>query len=82
MLQALTPSDAACAAPAPSGREPLARPEALHFSRKLCRHAKGPISEGAGIERSEMTGGVLFPIILPFYTFSPRFGGKIMSELK
>ena len=32
---------------APSGREPLARPEALHLSLKLCRHAKGPISEGA-----------------------------------
>ena len=45
--------------PAPSGREPLARPQALHFSRKLCRNAKGPISEGAGIEQSEMTGGVL-----------------------
>ena len=35
---------------APSGREPLARPQALHFSRKLCRHAKGPIPEGA-VER-------------------------------
>ena len=23
-----------------------------------------------------------FPFILPFYTFSPRFGGKIMSRLK
>ena len=44
--------------PAPSGREPLALPETLRFSRKLYRHAKGPISEGAGIERSEMTGGV------------------------
>ena len=32
---------------APSGREPLARPETLHLSLKLCRHAKGPISEGA-----------------------------------
>ena len=32
---------------APSGREPLARPDALHFSLKLYRHAKGPISEGA-----------------------------------
>ncbi len=31
---------------------------ALRFSRKLYRYAKGPISEGAGIERSEMTGGV------------------------
>ena len=46
------------ALPAPSGREPLARPQALRFSRKLYRYAKGPISEGAGIERSEMTGGV------------------------
>ena len=35
--------------PAPSEREPLARPEALHLSLKLCRHAKGPIPEGAGI---------------------------------
>ncbi len=35
--------------PAPSEREPLARPEALHLSRKLYRHAKGPIPEGAGI---------------------------------
>ena len=42
--------------PAPSGREPLARPQTLHLSRKLCRYAKGPISEGA-VERSE-TGGV------------------------
>ena len=33
--------------PAPSEREPLARPEALRFSRKLYRHAKGPILEGA-----------------------------------
>ena len=32
---------------APSGREPLARPQAFHFSLKLYRHAKGPISEGA-----------------------------------
>ena len=41
--------------PAPSGREPLAHPQASHFSRRLCRHAKGPIPEGA-VERSE-TGG-------------------------
>ena len=33
--------------PAPSGREPLAQPETLHLSRKLCHHAKGPIPEGA-----------------------------------
>ena len=42
--------------PAPSGREPLARPKALRFSRKLYLYAKGPILEGA-VERSE-TGGV------------------------
>jgi len=36
--------------PAPSGREPLARPQTLHFSRKLCRYAKGPILEGAVAE--------------------------------
>ena len=42
--------------PAPSGREPLARPQTSHFSRKLCRYAKGPILEGA-VERSE-TGEV------------------------
>ena len=33
------------ALPAPSRREPLTRPQALRFSRKLYRHAKGPISE-------------------------------------
>ena len=32
---------------APSGREPLARPQAFCFNRKLCRYAKGPIPEGA-----------------------------------
>ena len=33
-------------------------PETLQFIRQLSRHVKGPISEGAGIEQSEMTGGV------------------------
>ena len=41
---------------APSGREPLAHPQTLCFSRKAYRYAKGPIPEGA-VERSE-TGGV------------------------
>ena len=50
-------SQSLTALPAPSGREPLAHPQTLHFSRKLYRYAKGPIPEGAG-ERSE-TGGVL-----------------------
>ena len=35
--------------PAPSEREPLARPQTLRLSRKLYRYAKGPILEGAGI---------------------------------
>ena len=40
-------SQSLTALPAPSEREPLARPETLHFSRKLYRYAKGPITEGA-----------------------------------
>ena len=43
--------------PAPSGREPLAHPEALCFSRKVCRYAKGPILEGAVIERKRNDWG-------------------------
>ena len=39
--------------PAPSGREPLARPQTLHFSRKLYHYAKGPIPEGAGIAQRQ-----------------------------
>ena len=31
--------------PAPSEREPLARPQTLRLSRKLYRYAKGPILE-------------------------------------
>ena len=41
-----------------SGREPLARPQTLRFSRKLYRHAKGPIPEGAVCDQREQTGGV------------------------
>ena len=40
-------SQSLTALPAPSGREPLARPDTLCLSRELSRHAKGPISEGA-----------------------------------
>ena len=40
-------SQSLTALPAPSGREPLAKPRTLHVSREVCRHAKGPISEGA-----------------------------------
>ena len=36
--------------PAPSGREPLAKPRTLRFKRKLYRYAKGPILEGAVAE--------------------------------
>ena len=38
-------SQSLTALPAPSGREPLARPGTLHFRRKLYRHAKCPIPE-------------------------------------
>ena len=67
-------SQSLTALPAPSGREPLARPQTLRFSRELYRYAKGPILEDdfprpgedvaqrqkgeSVIERSEMTGGV------------------------
>ena len=44
--------------PAPPKGELLAKPETLRLSRKLCRHAKGPISEGAGCDQREQTGGV------------------------
>ena len=40
-------SQSLTALPAPSEREPLAKPEVLHLSRKLSRYAKGPIPEGA-----------------------------------
>ena len=65
-------SQSLTALPAPSGREPLAKPETLPFDRKLYRYAKGPIPEGAVIERSEMTGGVLLHLHkkrLPEQTF-------------
>ena len=67
-------SQSLTALPAPSKREPLARPQALHFSRKPYRYAKGPISEGAGIERSEMTGGVpsRAPERADFPSFRPK----------
>ena len=45
MLNSL--SQSLTALPAPSGREPLAKPEALQLSRELSRYAKGPIPEGA-----------------------------------
>ena len=38
-------SQSLTALPAPSRREPLARPETLHLSRKLYRYAKDPIPE-------------------------------------
>ena len=33
--------------PAPSGREPLALPEALQYTRELSHYVKSPISDGA-----------------------------------
>mgnify|MGYP004507730669 CR=1 FL=1 len=42
--------------PAPSGREPLARPETLRFSQKLCRHAKAsPFEERLPPRRGKMS---------------------------
>ena len=61
--------------PAPSGREPLAYPQTLHFCRKLYRYAKGPILEddfprpgedvvqrqkGESVAAIAATGGVQF----------------------
>ena len=43
---------------APSGREPLARPQTLCLNLKLCHYAKGPISEGA-VERMRDWGSFL-----------------------
>ena len=54
--------------PAPSGREPLAHPDTLHFSGELCHHAKGPIPEGA-VERmrdwGSLTEEMPSPSLLP-----------------
>ena len=76
--------------PAPSKREPLARPQALRFSRELYRYANGPILEGA-VERSE-TGGVcsrrareqqLFLVwktaIFPVFSTRKNGGGPVLK---
>ena len=47
-LREITPHPSPAVTPSPQGVKALARPEALHFSRKLCRHAKGSLHEGAG----------------------------------
>ena len=69
--------------PAPSEREPLAQPDTLHFSRKLYRHAKGPIPEGAGCDQREQTGGVLFPQQKQHYglPFLPLRGTIVESNI-
>ena len=56
--------------PAPSGREPLARPETLHFSWKLFRYAKGPILEGAVAEGDwgSSAASALSPLFFPSIT--------------
>ena len=59
MLGTNSLSQSLTALPAPSEREPLAKPETLHLHQKLCRHAKGPISEGLSSECE--TGGVQVP---------------------
>ena len=67
MLNSL--SQSLTALPAPSGREPLAKPEALRLNRRLCRYAKGPISEGAVAEGD---WGSLLPGIPPFRLAASR----------
>ena len=51
-------SQSLTALPAPSGREPLAKPETLCFNWELYRNAKGPILEGA-VERMRDWGSSL-----------------------
>ena len=59
--------------PAPSGREPLARPQTLHFSRKLSRHAKGPIPEGAVAEGDWGSSGMNpFRLLTTFAATFPK----------
>ena len=64
---------------APSGREPLARPQALRFSRELYRHAKGPILEGAVAEGDWGSSGMNpFRLLTTFAATFPKgtaFGG-------
>ena len=61
-------SQSLTALPAPSVREPLAQPNTLRFSQKLCRHAKGPISEGAVAagDWGSFSGSVSSPILLHY----------------
>ena len=61
------------ALPAPSGREPLARPEAFRFSRKLYRHAKGPISEDDFPRRGST------PSVLPLRVKPPSPRGRLFA---
>ena len=48
--------------PAPSGREPLAKPRTLRFKRKLYRYAKGPILEGAVAEGDWGSSARCYPV--------------------
>ena len=58
---------------APSGREPLARPQALRFSRELYRHAKGPILEGAVAEGDWGSSGMNpFRLLTTFAATFPK----------
>ena len=62
-------SQSLTALPAPSGREPLAKPEALRLNWRLCHYAKGPISEGAVAEGD---WGSLLPWAYPFRLAASR----------
>ena len=72
--------------PAPSEREPLALPEALHFSQKPSRHAKGPISEGAVCAADWGSSG-RYPLRLTMFASSPkgtplRYAGNFIATAK
>ena len=58
VLETNSLSQSLTALTAPSGREPLARPQTLCLNLKLCHYAKGPISEGA-VERMRDWGSFL-----------------------
>ena len=72
--------------PAPSEREPLARPETLHFSQKLSHYAKGPIPEGAVAEGDWGSFG-RYPLTLTTVASSPkgtplRYAGNLIATAK
>ena len=84
-------SQSLTALPAPSGREPLARPGTLCFSRELSRHAKGPISEDdfprpgedvAQRQKGESVAVGDWGSLLPSLRTLPKKAGNISLSLR